>query len=187
LVELTRKDAQVLTAIPGKFLWSRGISLEHFINNFDFENREMPTFDEASYGLARLMANGLITATHSPTRGIRLLATRKGVDLQKAAERFRRQTSRHRWARIGERPAALAHLVGAPEWPEAEVEDRSVGRMPRLDEKTWAQAVNENSRAMRAVFEKDLRGESSIADRIVYALARGVFELGGLMNRRKRE
>lgn len=141
-VPLTRTDAALLEAIAGH----RTVSLRALIEQFDFENRAIPTFDEVSYGLVRLIARGYIRATWSQKRGIRLFSTRAGEDLRRAAGRYRRKTSRFKWPRIGEYPSAISHLVGAPAWPQPELEDRSFGRLPKLSEVEWNAAVRSYER-----------------------------------------
>jgi hypothetical protein len=145
-VPLTLTDAALLDIIAA---WPFGlsISLPKLIENYDFEMREVPTFDEVSYGLARLMARGYITGAYSAKRGIRLKRTRAGEDLRKAAGRHRRTFSTHRWPRIGEYGVAIGDLIGAPRWPAEEVEDRSVGRLPNLARDVWDNEVEQYVKA----------------------------------------
>lgn len=151
-IPLTRTDAALLDTIAA---WPFGfsISLPKLVENYDFNMRDIPTFDEISYGLARLMARGYITATYSDKRGVRLKRTRAGAALRQAAGRHRRSIFRSRWPRIGEYPTALGDLVGAPRWPAEEVEDRSAGRLPKLTEHDWDLALEEYKRSWDTYFE----------------------------------
>jgi len=174
-------DAALLGSIAG--MWPFSTSLPKLVENVDFDMREVPTFDEASYGLARLIARDLISATYSPTKGIRLRATQAGRNLRRAAGRYRRETSKSRWARIGEISIAIAHLEGAPSWPTPEVEDRSVGRLPKLAKDTWDEYVAAYGRDWEQDLARLARGERTLVERVTDGVFKGLTPLIGLLRR----
>jgi hypothetical protein len=150
-VPLTYMDAEILSAICGN---RRPIKLVQIINGVYFHNGEIPTFDQASFGLARLMTAGYIKTIDSNEAGIWVKATGRCLRLARAAERRRLERwPNHSWARDGERSAAFAELVGASVQSALnEVGDQSVGRIPNLTEDAFQSIVNawlRDTRSMR--------------------------------------
>jgi hypothetical protein len=87
-------------------------------------NRLIPTFDEMSYGLPRLIAAGYLTVGQDGRRGIVLRATPKATRLRKSVEA----------GTLGDVLGAVGSAVGAAPYPDAEPpEDRSLGRLPGLE------------------------------------------------------
>jgi hypothetical protein len=178
-VPLTYVDAELIEAICGDWWLRRAYTTAQLLDNVDFENRDVPTFDQVSYGLARLLACGYIKATYSPERGVRVRSTDKGVALRRSAGRLRRKTSPWRWARIGEHPAAIAELIGAPT-PTAygEVGDVSLGRLPKLTEADYEAATAANRREAERFMERE-----HLAIRIIEPLIGGVARVWRLFRR----
>jgi hypothetical protein len=142
-VPLTYIDAELLDAISGASLLGAGlrITLGKMLDSVDFENREIPSYDQVSYGLARLMARGYVTAGYSRRHGIRVRATSKGMDVRRAAALRRKETSPHRWPRAGEYTTAIAGVLDIPLPWQQQPTVISAGRFPRLSESEWKEIV----------------------------------------------
>jgi hypothetical protein len=138
-IRFTHTDAALLAQIGDGWWFRHGTSLKKLLENYDFDQRDVPTYDDVSYGLARLVAAGYVRATYSPTNGIRLYATPRRKALVREAEELRRRTSPFRWPRIGEVSFAIAELLNAERSPKPD--DRTIGRLPRLDQAAWDEVV----------------------------------------------
>jgi hypothetical protein len=67
---LTRTDAYIAAALSESD--GRRVDLQSLIHDFDWLNRAIPTFDQLSYGIPRLMANGYVDVYRNSRGGLRL-------------------------------------------------------------------------------------------------------------------
>jgi hypothetical protein len=126
-VPLTLTDAWLLAALTES--GGRDVSLRALVHDYDWLEREIPSFDELSYGLPRLIAAGL-AAVHGHGRQLRLRATPKAMALRRSIP--------------GHPISAIARLVGAT--ADAGGGDRSLGRLAALDRDELASAVRTHGR-----------------------------------------
>ena len=94
----------------------------------------VPTYDELSFGLMRLVAAGLIVV-HGQ-QPMTLIATERGMTLESVAA-YSPNRSR------AEALEQMASAFGALPYPAHELEDRSLGRLPNLTHRE----VDETTRA----------------------------------------
>jgi hypothetical protein len=132
-------DAELLSSISADWLFRRPASLFQVFDRMDWDTGQIPTYDEASYGLARLVARGYITATYLSRQGIRLKATPRGVGLRRVAGKHARQIYRRRLPYGFQVTAVIAQLAGAA---GPSVGDISFGRLPELTEQIWQSEVD---------------------------------------------
>ncbi len=133
---LTRADAWLLAALLEGSHDGRPVTLPEFVHDADWLNRLVPTFDEVSYGLPRLIAAGYLTVGHDDRNGLVLQSTPKAraMDVDRPAET------------LGGVLEAVAMAVDAVPYPEAEPpEDRSLGRLPGLEPEDLDAAVRTHS------------------------------------------
>jgi hypothetical protein len=123
------------------------ISLETLVGDADHWNHAILTFDEVSFGLARLWALGLAEVRVDAGR-VQVRAT--------ALARARRRTVHART--LGDALNQMARAIGASPWPGDGEEDRSQGRLPGITE---------------AAFNADVRAYHRQAFGIVEALFAG--------------
>lgn len=128
LPPLTLTDSWLLAAVTEG---GRSSTLQQFVHDCDWLNRAVPTFDEASFGLARLVAHGFIEISgHGPS--LRLTATgpakalRNGVAAQPVGV-------------VAAMENAMRPLFGASD-------DRSLGRVDGLTASDWDRAVSGHAR-----------------------------------------
>jgi hypothetical protein len=115
---LTRSDAWLLAAITEG---SRGqaVTLEEFVHDCDYLNRAIPTFDEVSLGIPRLVAAGLVTV-----QGQTFRATEPALRLRRSLGA----------KTLGDVLDQMAAALGATPYPDVEPpEDRSRGRLVGLE------------------------------------------------------
>lgn len=103
--------------------------------------RQVPTFDDVSFGLRRLVEAGLIYV--SDTAG--------GPQIQPTTEALALQ-GRVSTTRLGEEVAALRQSLGIDP-VSGNDEDRSLGRLPGLTRETWDAAVQEHNETLRRLSE----------------------------------
>jgi hypothetical protein len=117
---LTRTDAYIAAALSESD--GRRVDLQSLIHDFDWLNRAIPTFDQLSYGIPRLMANGYVDVYRNSRGGLRFAATGSARALRRSIDTDP----------PGMIVIEMPRLVGAAPWPEPEIEDRSLGRLPDL-------------------------------------------------------
>jgi hypothetical protein len=130
---LTRSDAWLLAALTEGSHDGRSVTLPNFIHDADWLNRAIPTFDEISFGFPRLVAHGLMTVD-----GLRFRAPPRAIALRKSVKA----------GTLGGVLMEMAENVGARPYPEPEVEDRSLGRLPGLRPSDLDAAVRKHSETM---------------------------------------
>lgn len=161
--QLTQLDAMVLDGLVAR-RDQRWLRLDQLIDHIDWLDRWVPDFDEISYGLPRLIAAG-----HAEVRGQRgelmLRATPRAIALARA-----------------NRSRFMGDAVGARPWGEQVPDDRTLGRLPGLDEATWDAAV----RANREAFDRALSGLVTTGCLIAVAAVVGVVSLVWSRLRRRR-
>src|SRR3954452_970323 len=79
---LNRSDAWLLAALTQGSHDGRPVTLQRFVHDADWLNRQIPTFDEVSYGLPRLLAAGFLTVGHDVRKGIVFRSTSKATTLR---------------------------------------------------------------------------------------------------------
>lgn len=124
-VRLTRSDACLMTALLRPDQPRVRMSLSTLIDRADWLDTMRPSFHELSYGLARLVAAGLV-AVEVDGDGKHLVGATPLSDellLHVVAAPTRSR---------GEVLAAIADALGVPPYPELEVEDRTLGGLPGL-------------------------------------------------------
>jgi hypothetical protein len=132
-IALTRSDAWLLAALTEGSHDGRPVTLRDLIHDADWLNRDIPSFDEISYGIPRLIAAGFAKVGYSASNGLVFRATAK-------AQRLRRSV-RGEWDSI----VAISTAIGAKPHPEEEAEDRSLGRLPGLEPEDVTAAVAEHA------------------------------------------
>jgi hypothetical protein len=102
----------------------RSVNLRDFVSDADWLNRLIPTFDEMSFGLPRLVAAGFLIVSHDAKRGLVFRATPTATSLRRSVKA----------KTLGDVLNGVGAAVGAAPYPEPEpAEDRSLGRLPGLD------------------------------------------------------
>ena len=126
---LTRSDVWILTA-----LLSAGgpVGLAGLIGAADYLDRAILTYDEVSFGVPRLSAAGLVEVSIAAGGAIILVATVEARSLVPAGRGVR------------EVMTAMTGSLGARPYPEPEVEDRSLGRLPGLEPADMKAALAEH-------------------------------------------
>ena len=128
-VALTIGDAWLLAALTEAN--GRAVRLRDFVHDYDWLNRAVPTFDEVSFGLPRIVARGLGSVS-GEGRNLRLAATPLGLDVRRSV--------------VGHPIPAIADAIGArDEGPE----DRSRGRLPGLSQQDLADAAKAHAAWVR--------------------------------------
>jgi hypothetical protein len=133
---LTRQDAWLLAALTEGSHDGRAVDLRSFVHDADWLDRAIPTFDELSFGLPRLVAAGFLRVGQRDAGGLTFSATT-------AAIRMRRRNTR---PRLGEVILDMEREVGARPRPERETEDRRLGRLPGLTERDLETAIAAHAR-----------------------------------------
>lgn len=132
-VRLVRSDAYILAAVTEQWLSGSTQKLQEFAHDYDWLNRALPTFDELSFGLARLVAAGYVTTERIPNKVLRLKATPSATALGKQV--------REKAKTLGDVVTGFDEALGCRPYPEAESDDRSLGRLSDFSEAEWAKAV----------------------------------------------
>jgi RimJ/RimL family protein N-acetyltransferase len=122
---LTEADGWLVAALTESS--GRLVPLPNLIHDYDGLNRAIPTFDELSFGIPRLVAAGLASVGESSAGELVVAATPEAM-------RLRRSAKGHPVQAIG---AALQAMVGQ--------EDRSLGRLSGLTSEALDAAVAEHS------------------------------------------
>ncbi len=130
---LTRSDAWLLAALTEGSRGGHPVTLAKFVHDADWLNRAIPTFDEISFGFPRLVGHGLMTVD-----GLRLRATPRAIALRTSI----------RGGALGSVLNGVGDRVGARPYPDPEVENRSLGRLPGLEPSDLESAIQEYSRWM---------------------------------------
>jgi hypothetical protein len=118
-------DAWLLAALTER--GGRPVSLRELVHDYDWLNRDVPTFDSLSYGLARLVGAGLATATGAGA-ALRLRPTPRALEIRRAIP--------------GHPIPDIARSLGATDDPN---EDRSRGPLCGLAPGDLATAVASHS------------------------------------------
>lgn len=105
----------------------RPIDLRDLIANYDWLDRSIPTFDEVSFGLPRLVAAGFVDVETPEAGEIKVRATRK-------AQAVRATIKTHT---LGGVLAEMGSAIGAPAYGHPETEDRSLGRLAGFEQSAW--------------------------------------------------
>jgi hypothetical protein len=121
---LNRSDAWLLAALTEGSHDGRAVTLQDFVHDADWLNRQIPTFDEMSYGVPRLIEAGFMTVGQDVKKGIVFRATPKATQLRKSVKA----------GTLGGVLEGVGNAVGTlpyrgPEPPE----DRSLGRLAGLE------------------------------------------------------
>jgi hypothetical protein len=121
---LNRADAWLLAALTEGSHGGRPVTLRELVQDADWLNRAIPTFDEVSFGLPRLVAAGFMTVGHDVRSGVVFRATPDATKLRKSVKA----------ETLGGVLAGVGWAVGAPPYPDSEpAEDRSLGRLAGLE------------------------------------------------------
>jgi hypothetical protein len=158
---LTRSDAWLLAALTEGSHDGRPVTLPKFVHDADWLNRDIPTFDEISFGFPRLLAHGLMTVD-----GLRFRAPPRAIALRKSIKA----------GTLGGVLMEMAENVGARPYPEPEVEDRSLGELPGLIPPDLDAAVRKHSESMEPwirVISGTIRA-AELVSRPLLAAKRGV-------------
>lgn len=132
---LTRSDAWLLAALTEGSHDGRPVNLRDFVNDADWLNRLLPTFDEMSFGLPRLVAAGFLVVGYDPKEGLVFRATPKATKLRDSVKA----------KSLGDVLNGVGEAVGAAPYPEPEpAEDRSLGRLPGLESDALDTAIQEH-------------------------------------------
>jgi hypothetical protein len=114
-----RADAWLLAAVTEGSHDGRPVKLWELLHDFDYLNRALPTFDELSFGIPRLMAASLVTYDDG-----RFRATRRAIEIRRSL----------RADRLADVSDGMAAALGARRYPLPEgPEDRSLGRLAGLE------------------------------------------------------
>jgi hypothetical protein len=149
-----RSDAWLLAAIASQRPWGSAQKLQEFVHDCDYLNRSIPTFDEVSFGLPRLAAAGYVTFEREAGHVLRLVATPKTAELDsRIGVRLRPRPPENKLSSLGDMLAAFGAELGCKPYPEREVEDRSLGRMPDFEPLEWKKAVAAYDAWFRDVME----------------------------------
>ena len=132
---LTRSDAWLLAALTEGSHDGRPVNLRDFVNDADWLDRSIPTFDEMSFGLPRLVAAGFLVVGSDPREGLVFRATPKATKLRRSVKA----------KSLGDVLNGVGEAVGAVPYPEPEpAEDRSFGRLPGLESDALERAIQEH-------------------------------------------
>jgi hypothetical protein len=132
-LRLNRSDAWLLAALTEGSHDGRAVTLQDLVHDADWLNRLIPTFDEMSYGLPRLIAAGFMTVGQDVKKGIVFRATPKAIRLRKSVKA----------GTLGGVLEGVGNAVGAAPYPDPEPpEDRSLGRLPGLEPEDLDAAVD---------------------------------------------
>ncbi len=118
---LARLDAALLDGIVAR--GARWLSLGELIGQVDDVEHWVPTFDDGSYGLSRLVAAGFVEV-HGSGPDIRVRATPQAIALRR-----------------GTKDRFSSEALGVKPWGEPEIEDRSLGPLRGLEPEDWDAAV----------------------------------------------
>jgi hypothetical protein len=133
---LSRADAWLLAALTEGSHDGRPVSLRDFVHDADWLNRLIPSFDEVSFGLPRLVAAGFLIVGYDAKDGLVFRATPRATELRQSVQA----------ESLGDVLEGVAQAVGAAPYPEPEpAEDRSLGRLPGLDRDDLAKAVAQHA------------------------------------------
>jgi hypothetical protein len=132
---LTESDAWLFAALTERPHPDRPVNLRDFVDNADWLNRAIPTFDEMSFGLPRLAAAGLLVVEQDANEGLVLRATTKAIKLRRLMKA----------KALGDDLQDIDEAIRAAAHPEPErVEDRSLGRLPGLGADDLDAAIREH-------------------------------------------
>jgi hypothetical protein len=132
---LNRSDAWLLAALTESSHDGRPIRLRDFVHDADWLNRAIPTFDEMSFGLPRLVASGFLVVGDDGKGELVFRATPKATKVRRSV------TAKT----LGGVLNNVGEAVGARPYPEPEpAEDRSLGRLSGLDSDDLDAAIREH-------------------------------------------
>lgn len=131
---LTWTDAWLLASLLVSAPPGQPVDLQSLLSSADHLNVAIPTFDELSFGLARLEHGGWLTVESSQEDGFRFTST------QRAADILGNFSTTH----IRDLPSGVSSAIGAMAHPREEAEDRSLGRLPALEPDDLAAANQAN-------------------------------------------
>lgn len=135
---MTRSDAWLLAALTEGSHDGRPVNLRQLVNDADWLNRSIPTFDELSFGLPRLVDAGFLTVRVDPNDGLLLSATSQAIRLR---ESVKAKT-------LGDVMIGMQRVLGARPFPEPETEDRSLDRLPGLEPEAVESAIRNHGESV---------------------------------------
>jgi hypothetical protein len=136
---LTRSDGWLLAALTEVSHDGHAVSLRDLLDAADWLNRLIPTFDELSFGLPRLVAAGFLETETDLTGNLRFRALPKATRLRKSVEA----------KTLGDVITGVSDAVGAVPYDDPEpAEDRSLGRLAGLHLDAVEVALEANSESM---------------------------------------
>ena len=122
--------------------------LWEFVNNADWLNRLIPTFDDVRFSFPRLVAAGYLDLSHDRNARLKLKGTDAAFDLR---DRVQAST-------LGGVLGGLASMVEAQPYPSAEEEDQSLGPLDGFERTEWDAAVTRNADWMTGAVRRFLPG-----------------------------
>jgi hypothetical protein len=125
---LTRSDAWILASLISA---GGATGIVRLIAEADYLKRARLTYDELSFGLPRLAAEHLVLIAKDPLAGLVLTATPRACALVVPGPSIQVMFN-------------LTQTLGCRPYPEEEIEDRSLGRLPGLELSAVESAVAEN-------------------------------------------
>jgi hypothetical protein len=133
---LTRSDAVLLAACTESGGRGQPVDLRTLIHDLDWLDRSIPTFDEISYGIPRLVANGYVVVTSDERDQLQFTASPSARALRNSIK----------GDSLADVVIEMTRFVGAAPWPETEVGDRSLGRLSGLTTSDVDRAVRQHAR-----------------------------------------
>lgn len=130
----TRSDALLLAAlmIGGGGPDGRPVTLSGLLSTVDALNHSIPTFDEVSFGIPRLVAGGFAAVLPGEAGDLALRPSTAANELLQFSRRSRDFAS------------DVAVALGTLPYPEPEAEDRSPGRLADLDRAAFDRELQVN-------------------------------------------
>jgi hypothetical protein len=136
-VILSASDAWILAALTEEGHFRRAHHLKDLIHDMDWLNRQMPSFDELSFGLQRLVVAGLARAAGSENV-LKIEPTTRAIELRIRVD--------HSARTLGGVLLEMERALVAEGLLQNGNEDRSHGRLQELSPVTFEQAMSEHSR-----------------------------------------
>jgi len=126
----------LLAAVTERSRNGRPIRLRDLVHDADWLDRAIPTFDELSYGLPRLIQAGYVTVETGPRDGLLFRATAQATEVRRSLKP----------RRLGDVVIGFEREVGTVAYAGKEPpEDRSLGRLPGLKPDDLDAAVKEHA------------------------------------------
>jgi hypothetical protein len=157
---LTRSDGWLLAALTEGPRQGLAIDLAEFVYYADWLNRLIPSYDDISFGLPRLVAAGFVIVGSDAEDGLVLRATPKAIELRRTVKA----------KSLGDVMSGMERAVGARPYPVPEAEDRSLGRLPGFAPEDLEAACTQNreelgqsvadTAALQVLIERHIQGVS---------------------------